>query len=36
MERELRVWKAYATVTTLLIFILIGSAFAFEAQKTKF
>jgi hypothetical protein len=36
MEKELRLWKAYATVTTLLIVVLVGSAFALEQQKTKF
>ena len=36
MQKELRLWKAYATVTTLLIVVLVGSAFALEEQKTKF
>ncbi|MFZ0640983.1 MAG: hypothetical protein WA020_02260 [Candidatus Acidiferrales bacterium] len=36
MEKELRLWKAYATFTTLLIVVLVGSAFALEEQKTKF
>jgi hypothetical protein len=34
--KELRLWKAYATVSTLLIVILVGSAFALDAQRTKF
>lgn len=33
---ELRLWKAYAIVTTLLIIILVGSAFALDEQRTKF
>lgn len=36
MEKELRLWKAYATVTTLLTIVLVGSAFALEEQRTKF
>ncbi|MGB7082753.1 MAG: hypothetical protein WBD54_14055, partial [Candidatus Acidiferrales bacterium] len=32
----MRLWKAYATVTTLLIIVLVGSAFALEEQRTKF
>jgi hypothetical protein len=36
MEKELRIWKAYATITTLLIIALVGSAFALEEQRTKF
>ncbi len=36
MQTELRLWKAYATVTTLLITVLVGSAFALEEQRTKF
>ena len=35
-EKELRIWKTYAMVTTLLIVVLLASAFAMEAQKTKF
>ncbi len=35
-ERELRIWKTYAAVTTLLIIVLVSSAFALEAQRTKF
>jgi hypothetical protein len=34
--KELRLWKSYATVATLLIVILVASAFAFDAQRTKF
>lgn len=36
IEQELRLWKAYATITTLLIVVLVASAFALEAQRTKF
>lgn len=33
---ELRLWKAYAIVSTLLILILVASAFALDEQRTKF
>jgi hypothetical protein len=36
IEKELRLWKAYATVATLLIIVLTVSAFALDAQRTKF
>jgi len=36
MEKELRIWKAYAVVTTLVAMVLIGSAFALNTQRTKF
>ncbi|MGH9711487.1 MAG: hypothetical protein ACRD37_13175 [Candidatus Acidiferrales bacterium] len=36
MEKEMRIWKTYATVTTLLILVLVGSAFALEGERTKF
>ncbi|HEV2420557.1 MAG TPA: hypothetical protein VGS59_02510 [Candidatus Acidoferrales bacterium] len=36
VAKELRLWKAYATVTTLLIIVLVNSAFALEEQRTKF
>jgi len=36
VEKKLRIWKTYAAVTTLLIVVLISSAFAIEAQRTKF
>ena len=36
VEKELRLWKAYAAVATLLIVVLVGSAFALEGQRTKF
>lgn len=36
IEKELRLWKTYAVITTLLIIVLVGSAFALEEQRTKF
>lgn len=36
IAKELRLWKAYATVSTLLIIVLAASAFAVDAQRTKF
>ena len=36
VAKELRLWKAYATVSTLLIIVLAASAFAVDAQRTKF
>ncbi len=36
VEKELRLWKAYATASTLLIIILVASAFALDEQRTKF
>src|SRR5215469_1450372 len=36
IETELRLWKTYATVTTLLIVVLVSSAFTLEEQRTKF
>src|SRR5215469_1868663 len=36
IEKELRLWKTYATITTLLIIVLVSSAFALEEQRSKF
>jgi len=36
MEKELWLWKTYAMVTTLLLVVLVASAFALETQRTKF
>lgn len=36
IAKELRLWKTYATVATLLIIVLVSSAFALEQQRAKF
>lgn len=35
-EKQLRLWRTYAILATLLIVVLVGSAFALEQQRTKF